>query len=271
MCSLAFLFFFRKSCHLWDNVEKYGGSSGGTNDVTIWHIRAACWISKVACTHTRTRAGHARTRTHNTNMWYLLLFHSNNGYVNAPQCYVIRTLPVLLRSVFASTSSSSKWSLSLGFSTKMYVCARARACISHLLCVLSTSRHFERSSGCIHLPTLCHETDSAATRNKAGCSRKFGSSGMLLPSKKTAWPWCEGRHCDYATSPALPDDTASQPRRLILQEYCCENLRSRIILSSPGRDSSVGISTYYGQDGSGIESRWGRDFLHPSRPAMGLT
>jgi hypothetical protein len=38
-----------------------------------------------------------------------------------------------------------------------------------------------------------------------------------------------------------------------------------------GRDSSVGIAYRYGLDGSGIESRWGRDFLHPSRPALGPT
>ena len=34
------------------------------------------------------------------------------------------------------------------------------------------------------------------------------------------------------------------------------------------RDSSVGIATRYGLDGPGIESRWGRDFLHPFRPAL---
>jgi hypothetical protein len=31
-----------------------------------------------------------------------------------------------------------------------------------------------------------------------------------------------------------------------------------------GRDSAVGIATRYGLDGPGIESRWGRDFSHPS-------
>jgi hypothetical protein len=35
-----------------------------------------------------------------------------------------------------------------------------------------------------------------------------------------------------------------------------------------GRDSVVGIATRYGLDGPGIESRWGRDFPHPSRPAL---
>ena len=38
-----------------------------------------------------------------------------------------------------------------------------------------------------------------------------------------------------------------------------------------GRDSSVGIATRYGLDGPAIESWWGRDFLHPSRPALGPT
>ena len=38
-----------------------------------------------------------------------------------------------------------------------------------------------------------------------------------------------------------------------------------------GRDSSVGIATRYGMNGPVIESLWGRDFPHPSRPALGPT
>jgi hypothetical protein len=34
------------------------------------------------------------------------------------------------------------------------------------------------------------------------------------------------------------------------------------------RDSSVGTVTRYGLDGPRIESRWGRDFPHPSRPSL---
>ena len=34
-------------------------------------------------------------------------------------------------------------------------------------------------------------------------------------------------------------------------------------------DSVVGIATRYELDGPGIESKWVRNFLHPSRPAPG--
>jgi hypothetical protein len=38
-----------------------------------------------------------------------------------------------------------------------------------------------------------------------------------------------------------------------------------------GQNSSVSIATGYGLDSLGIESWWGRDFLHLSRPALGPT
>ena len=38
-----------------------------------------------------------------------------------------------------------------------------------------------------------------------------------------------------------------------------------------GRDNSVGITTGYVLDGPGIQSRWGRDFPHPSVPGLGPT
>ena len=47
---------------------------------------------------------------------------------------------------------------------------------------------------------------------------------------------------------------------------------SSIALVVPvGRVSSVGIAAHYVLDGPGFEARWGRDFPHPSRPALGLT
>jgi hypothetical protein len=39
--------------------------------------------------------------------------------------------------------------------------------------------------------------------------------------------------------------------------------------TSEGRESAVGIATRYGLDGPGIESQWGLDFPHLSRPVLG--
>ena len=66
LCSVT-LFFFRKSHRLWDHVEKYGGDWGATNDVTIWRIRLACWISKATCAYAQADAhgpGYPHARTH---------------------------------------------------------------------------------------------------------------------------------------------------------------------------------------------------------------
>ena len=38
-----------------------------------------------------------------------------------------------------------------------------------------------------------------------------------------------------------------------------------------GRGSVVSVATRYGLDGPEIESRWGRDFPHPSRSVVGPT
>jgi hypothetical protein len=46
------------------------------------------------------------------------------------------------------------------------------------------------------------------------------------------------------------------------------NIKLKLIC---GPGSSVGIATRYGLDGPRIESRWGRDFPHLSRPALGPT
>jgi hypothetical protein len=44
-----------------------------------------------------------------------------------------------------------------------------------------------------------------------------------------------------------------------------------LVILVVGWDSSVRIAIGYGLDGPGIESRWGRDFQHLSRPALGPT
>ena len=44
-----------------------------------------------------------------------------------------------------------------------------------------------------------------------------------------------------------------------------------LIILSRGPGSVVGLTTGYGLDGPEIESRWGRDFPHLFRPALGPT
>ena len=70
---------FRKSYRLWDNVERYSGDRGATNDVTIWRILVACWISKAIYTDAHAHAHepryphtskHARTHKPITNTYY---------------------------------------------------------------------------------------------------------------------------------------------------------------------------------------------------------
>jgi hypothetical protein len=72
LCSRTVL---RKSHRLWDNSEKCCGDRGATNDVTVWRIRVACWISKVTSTCAPAHAHapeypHARTHRPVNNTYY---------------------------------------------------------------------------------------------------------------------------------------------------------------------------------------------------------
>jgi hypothetical protein len=49
------------------------------------------------------------------------------------------------------------------------------------------------------------------------------------------------------------------------------NILHTLYSSLRGPGSSVGIATGYGLDDPGIESRWGRDLPHLSRPGLGPT
>ena len=50
--------------------------------MTVWHMHIAWWIPKAIDTHSEYQ--------------FLLLFHCNSGCRNAPECYIICILPVLL-------------------------------------------------------------------------------------------------------------------------------------------------------------------------------
>jgi hypothetical protein len=61
-------------------VEEYGTARRATDDNIIRRVRFACWVTKAKDTHSE---------------YVILLLHGNNGYANALECYVTRTLPVM--------------------------------------------------------------------------------------------------------------------------------------------------------------------------------
>jgi len=63
-------------------MEKYGRTRQATDDNKIRRMSFACWI---------------REATDACSEYVILLFHGNNGYPNAPQCYAIRSLLVFLK------------------------------------------------------------------------------------------------------------------------------------------------------------------------------
>ena len=64
-------------------------SRKGTDDNIIGPMHFACRITKPANKHSECVIA------------YLLVFYGSSGYVNAPQCYIIRTLLLLLCTVLS--------------------------------------------------------------------------------------------------------------------------------------------------------------------------
>jgi hypothetical protein len=74
--------FFRKCCCLWDNVEKCGSAREAAESNIMWLMRIAFWLPKSTNKHSE----------------YVIvsLFHCTNDCTNVPQCYIKRTVRVLL-------------------------------------------------------------------------------------------------------------------------------------------------------------------------------
>jgi len=68
-------FYFQKSHRLCDNVEICVTATQGTDDNMVRRMRSAFWVTKATDTHSQ----------------YVILtvFHCNNGFMNAPQYYVL--------------------------------------------------------------------------------------------------------------------------------------------------------------------------------------
>ena len=91
--------FFRKLCRFLDKAEKCGGARGTTNDVTIWGIRVACWISEATCTRPSARAPpHTHVRTHaHTQTDTCNTYCFTTATMTHTHCYVIHTLAVFFK------------------------------------------------------------------------------------------------------------------------------------------------------------------------------
>jgi hypothetical protein len=63
-------------------VKKYGTARQATDGNIIRRMRFACWITKATDTH--------------SEYVILTVLHDNNGYANAPQCYVYTYIACLV-------------------------------------------------------------------------------------------------------------------------------------------------------------------------------
>ena len=142
--------FFRKSHRLWDNVEKYGGDWGATNDVTIWRIRVASWVRKSTCIYARTHAhapGYPHTRTQSTHTHTSIrntycFLHGNNDsrtrlnitlYVYCLYCYSWNATGNIGIGIFVVMYGKNGWSLGV-----VYRCGT----IDYIIRVTSSLRKF---------------------------------------------------------------------------------------------------------------------------------
>ena len=111
---------------------------------------------------------------------------------------------------------------------------------------------------------------------------------IMLPYTHMSFKWFPSfkflHHHPICTSPLshtcympLPSQSSwfDRPYREVSKGWLIHvepwSCKGYLLLSQCGPGSSVGIATGYWLDGPGIESRWGRDFPHLSRPALGPT
>ena len=75
-------------------MEKCGRARQSTDDNIIRRMRFTCWVTKA-------------TDTHSVYVILIALPRQQN-YMNAPQCYVTRTLPVLLLLLLSGTAATDR-------------------------------------------------------------------------------------------------------------------------------------------------------------------
>ena len=73
------------------------------------------------------------------------------------------------------------------------------------------------------------------------------------------------------TLQALSHNSTSYRRLCFVSDPLKVGRKLKMFISPSPPIASHFIATRYGQEGTGIETRWGRDFPHPSIPALGPT
>ena len=130
----------------------------GRQQMTIWRMNISCWIPK-AKTHTRI-------------VQYSLPFHYNKGCTNVPQCYVIRTLSVLLYLV-----------LGLNFVTKFSASTQRKYC-SNSACSCTPVTGIAQSETDVHScqqKSIGLKFSKSQTGNDVRYSCHHNSSRFTLP------------------------------------------------------------------------------------------
>ena len=119
-------------------------------------------IQYVACA---LHAGYLRLQTHIQNMQCFLLFHGHVGYANVPQCYVLRTFPILplpsmgllCSSLFLSASCSHRFEafhVSFYMNLLLSFCSVKRTDAQHILvnlCWLTLTYQLESISSILRI------------------------------------------------------------------------------------------------------------------------
>jgi len=182
-------------------------------------MRFACWVQ--------------RPQTHTRNVSYLLLCHCNNGRTNAPECYVTRTLPVLLFSQCTALIVSALngffsqciWNFVhkvLARCVVSYGCSPiaqvdySLQCLLHPCCPVFQQQEWDRtcrsdceSSWCCNLPELqlsltWHSGAQCVAAVCAGIARTYTSYYWCV----VFWPVCA---CNCACQHALPYALHARP------------------------------------------------------------
>ena len=91
-------FFPRKSCRLWDNVEKHGTARRATDDSITRRMRFACWITKATDTQSEYAIHCFSTATMVTRKLLNVTLH-----IECPSCYSVDMMSLNDGCLIAST------------------------------------------------------------------------------------------------------------------------------------------------------------------------